>query len=129
MTSRTRAPQYALTVVRGLVGAVFILSGVPKLGVPGEAVALMERWGIPAAELLLPTLGVVEIVAGALLLLGVMTRYAAVLLAAIMVGAILTAGLVDGGLHLVIPPILGLLCLLVAFAGGGAWQLGRRGVA
>lgn len=122
----TRAPQYALTAVRGLVGVAFVLSGLPKLGTPDAAVAAFDRWGLPAPELFIPGLGVVEIVAGVLLVLGVVTRYAALLLAATMVGAILTAGLVEGGLHLVVPPILGLLCLLVAVVGGGAWQLGRR---
>jgi uncharacterized membrane protein YphA (DoxX/SURF4 family) len=82
------------------------------------------EWGLP--ELFVPVLGAVEVVVGALLLLGVATRYVALLLAATMVGAILTAGLIDGGAHLVTPPILALLCLLIAGLGGGAWQLGRR---
>ena len=84
------------------------------------------EWGLPAPELFVPVLGAVEVVAGALLLLGVATRYVALLLAATMVGAILTAGLIDGGAHLVTPPILALLCLLITGLGGGAWQLGRR---
>ena len=121
-----RAPQFALTAVRVLLGLAFLLSGLPKLASPDVIVGSFERWGLPAPELFVPVLGAVEVVAGALLLLGVATRYVALLLAATMVGAILTAGLIDGGAHLVTPPILALLCLLIAGLGGGAWQLGRR---
>jgi putative oxidoreductase len=115
--------RYVLTVLRVLLGASFLLAGVPKLSVPGEAVSLFERWGLPFAEAFVPAVGVLEVVAGTLLVLGVATRSAAALLAANMLGAILTAGVVDGGLHLVVPPILGALCVLVAVLGGGAWQL------
>ncbi|CAA9567730.1 MAG: hypothetical protein AVDCRST_MAG86-1340 [uncultured Truepera sp.] len=65
-------------------------------------------------------------VGGGLLALGVATRYLGLLLALTMLGAVVTAGRIDGGSHLILPPILGLLCLLCllfATRGSGAWQL------
>ena len=40
-----------------------------------------------------------------------------------MLGAVATAGRVDGGPHLVVPPVLALLCLVLVARGGGRWQL------
>ena len=121
-----------LTVIRVLVGALFVSSGIPKLGAGHEMfVENFTRWGLPVADLFVYAVGLLEVVGGLALVLGLVTRWVALLLAVDMVGAILTAGLVDGGFHLVAPPILGLLCALIAFRGGGAWQLrpelGTRG--
>ena len=81
------------------------------------------RWGLPVPDLFVYLVGIVEVVCGIALVLGIATRWAALVLALDMVGAILTAGLVDGGIHLIVPPILGLLSALIAARGGGAWQL------
>ena len=113
----------ALTVVRVLLGLVFVAAGLPKLLSPDMVIQNFERWGLPVAEAFAPAVGVLEVVAGAMLVLGVFTRYAAILLAANMVGAVLTAGLVDGGMHLVAPPILAALSVLIAVLGGGRFQL------
>lgn len=99
---------------------------MPKLWSPPEIVASFERWGLPAPELFVPALGVAEAVAGVLLVVGLATRSAAILLAAIMVGALLTAGVADGGVHIVAPGVLAVPCAILARFGGGAWQLGRR---
>jgi len=113
-----------LTIVRVLVGLAFIGSGLfPKLIAPAMTIQSFERWGLPAPEVFVPVVGVLELVCGAALVLGVLTRYAAILLAANMVGAVLTAGLVDGGMHLVAPPILAAVSLLIALLGGGRLQL------
>jgi len=113
-----------LTIVRVLVGLAFIASGLlPKLIAPAMTIQSFERWGLPAPEVFVPVVGVLELVCGAALVLGVLTRYAAILLAANMVGAVLTAGLVDGGMHLVAPPILAALSVLIAVLGGGRFQL------
>ena len=40
-----------------------------------------------------------------------------------MLGAVATAGRIDGGPHLVVPPVLALLCLVLVARGGGRWQL------
>lgn len=125
----TRITPFILAALRILVGLFFISSGLPKLLDPGLFVGDFGRWGLPAPELFVPVIGVLEVVCGGLLALGIATRYVALPLAAVMLGAVLTAGRIDGGSHLILPPVLGVLCLLFAARGGGAWQLRLPGVA
>lgn len=115
--------RWTLTLARILVGAAFIFFGSPKLGAPEEVVADFTRWGLPVAETLVPAVGLLEVVAGALLVVGLATRWAAAALALDMLGALLTAGRADGGFHLLAPPLLLALTTLLAARGGGAGQL------
>ena len=57
------------------------------------------------------------------MLLGLATRLGALVLCVAMLGAVATAGRVDGGFHLVAPPVLALFCLVLVARGGGRWQL------
>ncbi len=76
----TRAPA-AVILVRLLVGAVFLSEGIQKfLFVDALGAGRFERIGIPAPEVMAPFVGVVEVVCGAFLILGLMTRFAAVML-------------------------------------------------
>ena len=71
----------ATVLIRILVGAVFLSEGVQKFLFPTElGVGRFVRIGIPAPEVMGPFVGAVEIVAGALLLLGLLTRPAALVL-------------------------------------------------
>ncbi len=73
----TRAPA-ATILVRGLVGAVFLSEGVQKfLFVSELGAGRFARIGIPAPEVMGPFVGTVEIIAGLLVLLGLLTRPAA----------------------------------------------------
>lgn len=119
----SRSTPFVLAALRILVGLFFISSGLPKLLDPGSFVGGFSHWGLPEPALFVPTIGVLEVVGGGLLVLGVATRYVGTLLALDMLGAVLTAGRIDGGSHLVLPPVLGLFCLLFVTRGGGAWQL------
>jgi len=66
-------------LVRVLVGAVFLSEGIQKFLFPEAlGVGRFLKIGIPAAEVSAPFVGVVEIVAGTLLLLGLLTRLAAI---------------------------------------------------
>ncbi len=68
----------ATLLIRILVGAVFLSEGILKFLLPTElGVGRFARIGIPAPEVLGPFVGGVEIVAGALVLLGLLTRPAA----------------------------------------------------
>ena len=68
-------------LVRVLVGAVFLSEGIQKFLYPDAlGVGRFARIGIPIPHLSAPFVGVVEIVAGALLLAGLFTRLATVLL-------------------------------------------------
>lgn len=77
---RTKAP--ALTIlVRLLVGAVFLSEGIQKFMLPAELGAgRLARIGIPAPGVMGPFVGAVEVLGGALVILGLFTRPAALLL-------------------------------------------------
>jgi uncharacterized membrane protein YphA (DoxX/SURF4 family) len=67
---------------------------------------------------------VVESAAGAALLLGLLVRPAAAVLAADMVGVVATAGRVEGGLlNLVVAPLLFAIMMFLLWAGPGKVSL------
>ena len=68
-------------LVRVLVGPVFLTEGIQKFLFPAAlGVGRFQHIGIPIPEVTAPFVGVVEIVFGTLLLVGLLTRLAAVLL-------------------------------------------------
>ncbi|MGA2511641.1 MAG: DoxX family protein [Candidatus Acidiferrales bacterium] len=78
----TSAPSATL-IVRMLVGAVFFLEGVKKfLFVEQWGAGRFARIGIPHPQIIGPFVGAVEIVCGLLLLVGLLTRLASILLIA-----------------------------------------------
>lgn len=86
----TNAPA-AVILIRLIVGAVFLSEGIQKFLYPAEnGVGRFARIGIPAPEILAPFVGVVEIVCGALILAGLLTRLAAIPLIINMVVAIIS---------------------------------------
>lgn len=77
---RTTAPA-STVLIRALVGAVFLSEGIQKFLFSGELGAgRLSRIGIPAPDIMGPFVGVVEIVCGSLVLLGLFTRLAAMVL-------------------------------------------------
>jgi uncharacterized membrane protein YphA (DoxX/SURF4 family) len=86
--------QPANLIVRLLVGLVFLPEGIKKFLFPEQwGAGRFARIGIPAPETMAHFVGVVEIVAGALILVGLATRPAAVLLLVDIVVAIITTKL------------------------------------
>lgn len=76
----TNAPT-ATFLIRIVVGAVFLTEGIQKFLFPADLGAgRLAKIGIPAPELMGPFVGGIEIVCGALLILGLLTRIAALLL-------------------------------------------------
>lgn len=76
----SHAPE-ATILIRVLVGAVFLSEGIQKFIFAAELGAgRFARIGIPAPNVMGPFVGVVEIVAGSLVLLGLLTRPAAIVL-------------------------------------------------
>jgi uncharacterized membrane protein YphA (DoxX/SURF4 family) len=75
---KTTAPA-ATVFVRVIVGWVFLSEGIQKFLLP-EALGAgrFAKIGIPSPEIMGPFVGVVEIVCGALLILGLCTRLAAI---------------------------------------------------
>lgn len=86
----TTAPRSAI-LIRLMVGGVFLSEGIQKFLFPAElGTGRFERIGIPMPELMGPFVGVVETVCGGLILIGLATRPAAVLLLITMSVAILS---------------------------------------
>ncbi len=68
-----------VVLIRLMVGLVFLVEGMLKFLYPEELGAgRFEKIGIPAPGLMGPFVGAVEIVCGALLILGLLTRLAAI---------------------------------------------------
>lgn len=121
--------------VRALVGPVFFSEGVQKFLFPDAlGVGRFAKIGIAMPQVTAPFVGVVEIVAGTLLLVGLFTRLAAILLLVDIVVAIATTKLpmlVAKGFWITAHEartdssmLLGLVFLLAA--GGGSRSLDAR---
>jgi len=86
----TEAPG-AVILVRLVVGGVFLSEGIQKFLFPGDlGVGRFIKIGIPSPEFMAPFVGVCEIVCGALLLVGLMTRPASLVMIFDMLVAIAT---------------------------------------
>lgn len=78
-------------LIRLMVGAVFFSEGIQKFLFPDiRGTGRFEKIGLPSPELLGPFVGTFEIVCGALVLLGLVTRLASIPLIIIMLVAIAT---------------------------------------
>lgn len=89
----SEAPSATL-LIRLSVGAVFLSEGLQKFIYPAEIGAgRFVKIGIPWPEAMGPFVGVVEIVCGALVLAGLLTRFAAALLVIDMVVALVSTKL------------------------------------
>src|SRR5206468_12827486 len=76
----TNAP-VATVLVRLMTGSVFLSEGIQKFLYPTElAAGRFAKIGIPAPQIMGPVVGGCELVCGALLILGLLTRLAAIAL-------------------------------------------------
>nr|WTB29460.1 DoxX family protein [Streptomyces sp. NBC_00830] len=85
----TDAPA-AVVLIRLYVGAVFLFEGIQKFLYPDQlGTGRFDKAGIPAPGFLAPLDGVFEIACGVLILVGLLTRLAAVPMIVNMLGALL----------------------------------------
>jgi uncharacterized membrane protein YphA (DoxX/SURF4 family) len=118
------SPAWAALVLRVALAAVFIPIGLGKFLNHDTYTERFDRWGFGFAPGTVAVLvGVVEVLGGLMLLLGVLPRLAALVLMGNMVGALATAGRIDGGQDIWLPVIL-----IIALAGVVRWGSRRWAV-
>jgi putative oxidoreductase len=130
----TTAPK-SVILVRFLVGAVFLSEGIQKFLFPDAlGVGRFTKIGIPAPGIISPFVGAVEVVCGALLIIGWLTRLAAFPLIINITVAIVTTKipmLLKHGFWAMAHEartdfcmLLGSLCLLII--GAGSWSVDAK---
>jgi putative oxidoreductase len=113
--------------IRVVTGVLFITFSAGKFVDHTHELADFEHYGVPLADIAVYLVGIVELLGGILLVVGLFTRLAALILAANMVGAIATAGRVDGGsFNLGVAPTLLVAMLFLLWAGSGAFALDAK---
>jgi len=126
---------FGLFLLRFMVGWVFLSEGIQKFLYPAALGAgRFAKIGIPAPHLTAPFVGLVEIVCGAMLILGLATRYAIVPLLVSIAVAIATTKfplLVHQGFWAAMHEARADFCMLlgliaIACLGVGAFSLDRR---
>lgn len=116
-------------IARLVLGVILIAHGWDKFHITGlEGItSYFDSIGVPAAGLAAPVTATVEIVGGVLLILGLFTRVAGIVVTLLMLGAAIFAHVgngiyaADGGWELV--AAIGAGALLLAGVGAGSWSL------
>jgi putative oxidoreductase len=129
MTSQPNTPATQSTIARAVLrlalGAVFLAHGWQKMfeyTIPGTQAAFAQM-GVPAAQIIAPAIGLLELIGGAAIIIGVLVRPIAALLAVDMLAALFMvhapAGIFadKGGYELVLVLAAGSVALAVAGAG------------
>ena len=121
---RASRTDHALLVLRLLSGGVFLAFGVGKFVNHASELASFKTYGLPAPAAFVVAIGLIELVGGLLLITGVLTRPAALVLAGDMVGAIIVSGVAKGELvSLTLAPAELVLMLVLLWTGPGAVSL------
>src|SRR5262249_31943477 len=86
----------AAMLVRLSAGTVFVLFGIGKFTSHSSEVDSFTAYGLPSPDAFVYAIGALELLGGALLIVGLLTRIAALALAGDMVGGIMVSGLGRG---------------------------------
>jgi putative oxidoreductase len=115
---------WAMAAARVAAGVVFVSFSFGKFVNHQEEAAAFDRYGIPFPDQVTYLVGTLEVVGGLLLVFGLGTRLAALALAGNVVGAIATAGRLDGGpVNLGLAPVLLAVMLVLVWTGAGRWSV------
>ena len=129
--NQSRLTTTAVTVLRVILGFLFAAHGWQKFNdwtIAGTQAAFTQM-GVPAANISAPLVAGLELAGGIALILGVLTRVVAALLAVNMIGALVlvhaSAGVFadKGGYELVL--LLGAAALALALTGAGRVSVDR----
>ncbi len=108
-------------ILRVAAGLFIALAGVGKFADHAKEVHDFRGFGVPLAEIAVPLAGAIEVIGGVLVIIGFLTRPAALAIALNLLGALLTAGLNEGGtFHLVVGPTLMVIMAFFVWSGTGA---------
>ena len=114
-------------LTRWAAGIIFLVFGVGKFSSHAAELASFRHYPLPAPDVFVYLVGVIEIGGGLLLIMGLLTRLAALALAADMIGAIVISGLARWELvSLTLAPLLLVAMISVIRFGAGPWSLDRR---
>jgi putative oxidoreductase len=109
-----------------LSGSVFVVFGAGKFVNHSSELASFKSYGLPAPELFVVAIGVIELIGGLLLIAGVLTRPAALMLAGDMIGAIVVSGVgKDEVISLTLAPAQLVAMLLLLWTGPGTLSVYR----
>jgi putative oxidoreductase len=113
-----------LLLLRLVSGGVFVAFGAGKFVNHASELASFKSYGLPAPEAFVAVIGVIELVGGLLLIAGILTRPAALVLAGDMVGAIVVSGIAKGEvISLTLAPAELVVMLVLLWTGSGACSL------
>ena len=105
-------------------GVIYVAFGSGKFASHRSEVESFRDYGLPSPDAFVYGIGVLEIGAGVLLLAGLLTRLAALVLAGDMVGAIAASGIGRGeAISLTLAPALLVAMLFLIRTGGGRWSV------
>ena len=108
-------------VIRLVTGVFLVGVGIGKFSDHASELADFRHYGVPLPELAVPLAGTIEIVGGLCVLAGFLVRPAAGLVALNLLGAVLTAGVTDGGtFHLVVGPAVMVAMIVLVVTGAPA---------
>ena len=120
-------PSIAALTLRVAAGVIFVAFSIGKFTRYDAESNAFDRYRIPFPEVTTYLVGVLELVGGLMVVAGVLTRPVAVALAGNMLGAIVTAGRIDGGpVHLGLAPGLLVAMLVLLKTGAGARSIDIR---
>ncbi len=117
----------ALLALRLLAGGVFVAFGLGKFVNHPSELASFRAYGLPAPEVFVIVIGVIELIGGVLLIAGLLVRPAALVLAGDMIGAIIVSGIARGEIvSLTLAPAELIAMVVLLWQGPGRYTLGGR---
>lgn len=111
-------------VARLVLAAVFLPAGIGKFTNHDAYITRFDRWGFPEPGTVAYLVGALEVVCALLMLAGVAPRATGLVLIGNMAGALVTAGRIDGGQNLWLPPALIAVSAVVVWLGAGRFRAG-----
>ncbi len=100
-----------------MTGLTFAIAGTPKFFAHGWEAGHFRTYGLPLSDAFVYLIGAIEILGGLALIADLAIRPVSLLLAAVMVGAIVTSGIGQGEWipSLTLAPILLVACVYLAW--------------